>query len=137
MDGVIDVIATDHAPHHYEEKEREFDDAPFGIIGLETAFGLGMKRAGRARAPVAGRAGGPDVLLAGADHGDRCGDVAARRPADIVLFDPEERWTVEPEAFLSRSRNTPFGGRELTGRVHVTLVGGVERYRRSVPDEAA
>ncbi|MDP2480355.1 MAG: dihydroorotase [Candidatus Palauibacterales bacterium] len=137
VDGVIDVIATDHAPHHYEEKEREFDDAPFGIVGLETALGLAMcelvEPGHLSLAGLVDRMSCSPARIMGID----AGTLRPGSPADIVLFDPGERWTVEPEAFLSRSRNTPFRGRELTGRVHVTLVGGVERYRRRAPDEAA
>jgi len=129
VDGVIDVIATDHAPHHYEEKEREFDDAPFGAVGLETALGVTMselvepghltltglvERLSCAPARIMGLEGG--TLRPGGR-------------ADIVLFDPDEAWTVEPSAFLSRSHNTPFAGRELRGRVHATYVAGEERYR--------
>lgn len=129
VDGVIDVIATDHAPHHYEEKEREFDEAPFGINGLETAFGLCMKalvepghmslgglidRMSCAPARIMGLEGGS--LRPGA-------------PADVVLLDPGQKWTVEPERFTSRSRNTPVAGEELIGRVRRTLVGGETRYQ--------
>jgi dihydroorotase len=129
VDGVIDVIATDHAPHHYEEKEREFDDAPFGIVGLETALGVAMVEL--VEAGHLSLAGLVDRMSCSPARimGLEAGTLRPGSPADIVLFDPEERWTVEPEAFLSRSRNTPFGGRELVGRVRATLVGGVERYR--------
>ena len=128
VDGVIDVIATDHAPHHYEEKEREFDDAPFGINGLETAFGLLMKalvapgymdlatlidRMSTAPARIMGLPGGR--LVEGA-------------PADVVLIDPDEVWTVDPSRFESRSGNTPIAGWSLPGRVRRTLVGGRTCY---------
>lgn len=128
VDGVIDVIATDHAPHHYEEKEREFDDAPFGINGLETAFGLSMKalvepghmslatlieRMSCAPARIMGLASG--TLRPGAE-------------ADVVLLDPGEVWTVEPERFASRSRNTPVAGWTLPGRIRRTIVAGETRY---------
>ncbi|MFW6193376.1 MAG: dihydroorotase, partial [Gemmatimonadota bacterium] len=127
--GVVDVVATDHAPHHYEEKEREFDDAPFGVVGLETALGVAVTelvetglltlpelvdRMSCAPARIMGLPGG--TLEPGA-------------PADVVVFDPDERWTVDPDRFASKSRNTPFAGRELTGRVRRTLVGGETRYR--------
>lgn len=127
-EGVIDVMATDHAPHHYQGKEREFDVAPFGVVGLETALGVGMSelvqtgllslsdlvdRMSRGPARIMGLEGG--TLRPGS-------------PADIVLFDPEERWTVDPAQFRSRSRNTPFTGRELLGRVRRTIVGGETRF---------
>lgn len=130
VDGVIDVIATDHAPHHYEEKEREFDDAPFGAVGLETALGVaitelvgtGLMSLG---AVVERMACAPARIM-----GLEGGTLEAGSPADVVVFDPDERWTVDPDTFLSRSRNTPFAGRELTGRVHRTLVGGRVRFAR-------
>lgn len=130
VEGVIDVIATDHAPHHYEEKEREFDDAPFGIVGLETALGVAMvelvEPGHLSLAGLVDRMSTSPARIMGIEGGT----LRPGSPADIVLFDAEERWVVEPETFLSRSRNTPFGGTELTGRVHATLVGGVERYGR-------
>ncbi|MFQ5889330.1 MAG: dihydroorotase [Gemmatimonadota bacterium] len=127
-EGVIDVIATDHAPHHYEEKEREFDDAPFGIDGLETAFGLVMQEM-----VIPGHLTLPALI-------DRFSCTPARimkleggtlrpgAPADIVVLDPEERWIVDPASFRSRSLNTPIAGWELTGRVRRTIVGGRTRY---------
>jgi dihydroorotase len=123
-DGTIDVIATDHAPHHYDAKEREFDDAPFGIVGLETALGLCLTE-------MVGSG-----LLALPELIDRMSTTPARvyhlpggslkrgGPADVVVFDPAARWKVDPERFFSKSRNTPFAGRELTGRVLRTVVGG-------------
>jgi dihydroorotase len=128
VEGVIDVIATDHAPHHYDEKEREFDDAPFGINGLETAFGLCM------RALV-----DPGHLtLAGLIDRMSCaparimglstGSLRPGAPADIVIYAPDEKWTVDPERFQSRSRNTPLVGWELTGRIQKTIVGGEIRF---------
>ena len=128
IDGVIEMIATDHAPHHYEEKEREFDDAPFGIVGLETALGVCMREL------VASGA----LTLAGLIERMSCaparamgiegGSLRRGTPADIVVFDPDARWTVDPARFLSRSSNTPFAGMELTGRVRRTMVGGDTRY---------
>ena len=123
-DGTLDVIATDHAPHHYELKEREFDDAPFGIVGLETALGVGITEL--VVPGVLSLARLVDLMstrparafhLAG-------GSLARGAPADVVVFDPEARWTVDPDRFASRSRNTPWAGRELAGRVVRTLVGG-------------
>ncbi len=128
IDGVLECVATDHAPHHYEEKEREFDDAPFGIVGLETALAVCIgelvtpgdlplfdliERMSTAPARLMGLEGG--TLRPGSR-------------ADIVLFDPEEAWTVDPANFRSKSRNTPFGGWEVTGRVKRTIVGGETRY---------
>jgi dihydroorotase len=123
-DGTIDVIATDHAPHHYDAKEREFDDAPMGIVGLETALGLSVTqlvRGGYLTLPqlIARMSTIParTFHLAG-------GTLATGHPADVVVFDPEGRWTVVVTRFRSKSRNTPFAGWELAGRVIRTIVGG-------------
>jgi dihydroorotase len=130
VEGVIDVIATDHAPHHYEEKEREFDDAPFGIVGLETALGVAMRELVEAGdltlMELVDRMSSSPARIMGLPGGT----LRPGSPADIVVFDPDERWIVDPAAFLSRSRNTPFAGAELVGRIRATFVGGVERYRR-------
>jgi len=124
LDGTLDTLATDHAPHHYDEKEQAFADAPFGIVGLETAVGLMLTHfvhAGQmdfatlidrmSRAPA--RA----FNLKG-------GDLREGGPADVTVIDPGLEWAIEPERFLSRSRNTPFGGWPLRGRAVRTIVGG-------------
>ncbi|WP_428274098.1 dihydroorotase [Candidatus Palauibacter sp.] len=129
IDGVLECVATDHAPHHYEEKEREFDDAPFGIVGLETALavciGELVKPGDLPLFELVERMSTAPARLMGIEGG-------TLRPgsrADLVLFDPEEEWTVDPASFRSKSRNTPFGGWEVTGRVKCTIVGGETRYR--------
>lgn len=128
VDGVIDVIATDHAPHHYEEKEREFDDAPFGINGLETAFGLSMKALVEpghlSLSGLIDRMSCRPAQVMGLETGS----LREGAPADIVLLAPEESWIVEPELFASKSRNTPIAGWNLPGRVRRTLVAGATRY---------
>ncbi|MGH7657921.1 MAG: dihydroorotase, partial [Gemmatimonadales bacterium] len=116
-DGTIDVIATDHAPHHYDAKEREFDNAPNGITGLETALGLAVTQL-----VVPGVISLPRMVEIMSTHPASIfnlpgGTLAPGSPADAVVFDPEARWTVDPSAHFSRSRNTPFGGMELQGRV--------------------
>ncbi|MDH3298302.1 MAG: dihydroorotase, partial [Gemmatimonadota bacterium] len=128
VDGVIDVIATDHAPHHYEEKEREFDDAPFGINGLETAFGLSMKAL--VEPGYLSLSGLIDRMSCRPAQvmGMQTGSLRRGAPADIVLLAPAESWTVEPMRFASKSRNTPVAGWSLPGRVRRTLVAGVTRY---------
>ncbi len=123
-DGTIDLIATDHAPHAPEEKAQPFDKAPNGVIGLETSLALGLTelvRGGVLTLPelLCKMSAAPARLL-----GLPCGKLSAGSPADLVLFDEERRWTVRPEALHSRSRNTPFSGRELCGAVLLTLVGG-------------
>jgi dihydroorotase len=128
IDGVIDVIATDHAPHHYEEKEREFDDAPFGINGLETAFGLSMKALVEpghlTLSGLVDRMSCRPAAIMSLDTGT----LRTRAPADVVLLAPDESWIVEPRNFASRSWNTPIGGWSLPGRVRRTLVGGATRF---------
>ncbi|MDT8436781.1 MAG: dihydroorotase [Gemmatimonadota bacterium] len=128
VEGVIDVIATDHAPHHYEEKEREFDDAPFGIDGLETALGLCMRAlvlpGHMSLAGLIDRMSCVPARIMGLEGGT----LRPGAPADILIFSPEERWTVDPARFRSRSRNTPLAGWELTGRVRRTIVAGETRF---------
>jgi dihydroorotase len=124
-DGTIDAIATDHAPHAVEDKDAEFDRAPFGTIGLETALAVVLTelvRPGRltlARA-IDAMSTTPARILGARDHG---GPIEPGRPANLVVFDPEERWVVEPP-FASRSRNSAFLGREVSGRVRHTLLRG-------------
>jgi dihydroorotase len=124
-DGTIDVIATDHAPHAVEEKDAEFDRAPVGTIGLETALAvvltelvepgvLSLSRAIEAMSTT------PARILGARDHG---GPIEPGRPANLVVFDPAERWTVEAP-FASKSRNSAFLGRTLTGRVRSTVLRG-------------
>jgi dihydroorotase len=129
-DGTIDVIATDHAPHHYDAKEREFDDAPNGIIGLETALPLALTELVRT-----GLLSLPDLLLRMSTTPARIfglpgGTLATGAPGDVVVIDPAAEWEVRPEEFHSKSRNTPFRGRRLTGRAELTLVGGRIAWQR-------
>ena len=130
-DGTIDCIATDHAPHHYDAKEREFDDAPNGIIGLETAFGLAMTEL-----VDTGLLSLNDLLLRMSTTPARTfnlpgGTLATGAPGDVAVFDPAVKWVVQPDAFYSKSRNTPFGGRTLTGRADLTIVRGQVAYQRA------
>ena len=129
-DGTIDLIATDHAPHHYDEKEREFADAPNGIVGLETALAVNLtwlvhggvtdittliERMSCAPARVFRLPGG--TL--------RRGSVG-----DVTVFDPDVQWTVDPARFLSKGRNSPYAGMTLRGRAEITVVDGRVIYRR-------
>ncbi|MBM6884666.1 dihydroorotase [Pseudoflavonifractor phocaeensis] len=129
-DGTIDAIATDHAPHSAEEKARALTEAPSGMVGLETALGVTLtylyhtkemplsdilrkmtiNPACILRLPTKGR------LSIGAD-------------GDMVIFDPKEEWTVDPERFASKGRNTPFAGKKLKGKVKYTIVGGKVVYQ--------
>jgi dihydroorotase len=123
-DGTLDCIATDHAPHHYDEKEQAFEDAPFGLVGLETALGLAI-----GELVGAGVLGLGDVIDRMSTAPARAfnlpgGTLAKGSPADVTVFDPDEEWVVDPASFLSKSRNTPFAGRRLRGRARLTIVGG-------------
>ena len=130
-DGTIDVIATDHAPHHYDEKEREFADAPNGIVGLETALAVNLTWL------VHGGIIGLPLLV------ERMSCAPARlfklpggtlrRGAlgDVTVFDPDAQWTVDPARFESKGRNTPYAGRTLRGLVDLTLVDGRVIHRRA------
>jgi dihydroorotase len=123
-DGAIDAIATDHAPHHADEKALEYDQAPFGIIGLETAVGLAF-----------------DLVNQGVIDIERLVEVLATKPArifglenrgtlradayaDVTILDPSFQWTVDASRSKSKSRNTPFDGRTMTGAAVATIVAG-------------
>lgn len=123
-DGTIDMIATDHAPHHYDEKEREFADAPNGIVGLETALAVSVtnlvetghidfhtlvEKMSCAPARLFGLAGGT---------------LAKGSAADVTVFDPKVSWRVDPSEFVTKGRNTPYAGMKLKGRAVATIVGG-------------
>ena len=130
LDGTIDAIATDHAPHALEDKECEFDQAAFGISNLETAFGalLTLVPDGRLDLPalVAKLTAGPVAALAlDRQPGlDGLGSLAPGTPADVAVFDPQREWVVEPERFASKGRNTPLAGSTLRGQVVATVYGG-------------
>lgn len=126
-DGTIDLIATDHAPHSAEEKERVLTEAPSGIIGLETSLGLGITflvKPGHLTMTelLEKMTCNPASLyhLPG-------GSIEVLSPADFVIFDPEEKWTVDH--FLSKSSNSPFKGMELYGKIHYTICDGKIVYR--------
>ena len=123
-DGTIDTIATDHAPHASWKKAAEFDQAPFGLVGLETALGLAVthliepkhltwpqliEKMSRQPAAVLGVSGGT---------------LGVGEAADVTIIDPRAEWTVDPARFASKGRNTPFTGWTLRGRARWTIVGG-------------
>jgi dihydroorotase len=127
-DGTIDCIATDHAPHATQEKDVEFDQAAFGMIGLETALGLCMKLVDDKVLSL------PELVRKLTVGAARCfelpaGTLARGAVADVTVFDPGKAWTVDRARMRSKSRNTPFHGWELRGRVTMTLVGGTVVYR--------
>jgi dihydroorotase len=129
-DGTIDLIATDHAPHHYDEKEREFADAPNGIVGLETALAVNLTWL------VHGGVTDITTLI------DRMSCAPARvfrlpggtlrrgSVGDVTVFDPDVQWTVDPARVISKGRNSPYAGQALRGRAEITVVDGRVIYRR-------
>ncbi|MFQ5880224.1 MAG: hypothetical protein ACE5IZ_08640, partial [Dehalococcoidia bacterium] len=152
VDGTIDCIATDHAPHASEDKLCEFDRAAFGISGLETALALclSLVHDGRLELPMlverltigpvralrlgSGQALGLDRRIEGPvpsagsgqalSEAEGLGTLSIGAPGDVTLFDPEAEWTVEPERFASKGKNTPLAGRRLRGRVAATVYEG-------------
>ncbi len=129
-DGTIDAIATDHAPHAPEEKEREFAFAPPGMVGLETCLALALTELvapGHLALPHAlARLSTAPARILGLDAHGR---LAEGGPANIVVFDPSATWRVDPARFYSRSRNTPFEGREVQGKVIHVFFGGRQTVR--------
>lgn len=123
-DGTIDVIATDHAPHSAEEKARPLSRAPSGMIGLETSLALALTQLYHTKkldmpAIIKRMSTNPaDILKLSRGH------MSLGAAADLVVFDPDEEWTVDPEQFASKARNTPFAGWKLKGRVKYTIVRG-------------
>ena len=123
-EGVLDCIASDHAPHAYDEKEAAFDDAPFGIVGLETAFAVAYTELVQGGILTL-----PALLARMSTEPARIfhlpgGTLAPGAPADVAVLDPAAQWTVDPTAFRSKSRNSPFAGRALAGRAVLTIVAG-------------
>jgi len=131
-DGTIDCIVTDHAPHSPEEKDVEFDAAPFGIIGLETSLGLILTELYHK-----GVLGLKDIISLMSTNpaqilGLKGGSLKVGDPADITIIDLEKEWKVKPSQFKSKSRNTPFGGWILKGKAIATIVGGEIVYREGI-----
>lgn len=127
-DGTIDIIATDHAPHSLLEKDVEFDRAAFGIVGLETSFGLSMQLVQDGRLSLddlINKMSKRPAAILGIDN-----DLKVGNPADITVVDLNSFWSVNPKTFLSKSRNTPFTGFSLKGEVYMTIVGGKIAYQR-------
>ena len=127
-DGTVDALVTDHAPHTDNDKAVEFEDAPFGMVGLETVLplALGLVAQGALTLPtlIYRMTWGPASCL-----GLDVGRLSVGSPADVTLIDPAVSWTIQPEHFQSKSRNTPFAGREVVGRAVTTIVGGRVVYR--------
>ncbi|MCL2235404.1 MAG: dihydroorotase [Defluviitaleaceae bacterium] len=124
-DGTIDVIATDHAPHHADEKAKGFLTAPFGIVGLETALGLSMRLTNLTPMELIAKLAYNPAKILGIDKGT----LAEGAVADIAIINPDAEWTVDPSGFASKARNTPFGGETIKGRVEYTIVSGKIVYQ--------
>jgi dihydroorotase len=130
-DGTIDAIATDHAPHPPESKEQPLDSAPPGMLGLETALALSLERLTKAGMPigdvVAAMSWKPATIAGLADGHGR--PIAVGEPANLTVFDPAMPWTVSPATLASKSRNTPYAGRDVTGKVRHTIFDGAAVVR--------
>jgi dihydroorotase len=129
IDDTIEVICTDHAPHALEKKMQELDVAPFGIVGLETCLPLVITHL-----VIPGHLTWPQAIrkmtinparILGVDKGT----LRPGADADVTIIDPELAWTVDPQQFKSKSKNSPYGGHEVTGRAVVTIVGGRVKYQ--------
>ncbi len=122
-DGTVDAVATDHAPHPPEAKEEPFDAAPCGMLGLETALALALGRLDLPIERVLALMSWQPAAIAriAATHG---GPIEPGRPANLTVIDPSQEWTVDPRALASRSRNTPYAGRRLTGKARHTILRG-------------
>ena len=128
-DDIMDVIATDHAPHAAREKEQGIQKAPFGIVGLETAAALTytelVKPGILTPMQMAEKMSYNPAKVLGLEKGT----VAEGSHADLTIFDPECEWVIDPAEFLSKGKNTPFGGKKVTGKVMATIVDGEIAYR--------
>ncbi len=125
---VLDVIATDHAPHSEDEKKKSMAEAPFGIVGLETAFSITYTELVRTgiltyKQMVEKMSLNPAKII-GIDRG--C--IGEGKVADIVIIDPDEEYIIDKNEFYSKGGNTPFHGRRVYGRVRYTIVSGEVRY---------
>lgn len=127
-DDIMDVIATDHAPHAAREKEQGIQKAPFGIVGLETAAALTytelVKPGILTPMQMAEKMSYNPAKVLGLEKGT----VAEGSHADLTIFDPECEWVIDPAEFLSKGKNTPFGGKKVTGKVKATIVDGEIAY---------
>jgi dihydroorotase len=123
-DGTIDSIATDHAPHSVEEKEVEFDFAPFGMVGLETALGLVVTELVNKKILTWPQAIAKLTINPSRILNLKGGRIKRGFPADLTIIDPKASWIVNPSQFKSKSKNSPFGGKKLRGRVCYTIVDG-------------
>ncbi len=129
QDGTLDCIVTDHAPHHYDDKMVEYDQAAFGISGIETSLGFAItylyKTGLLSLNELADRMSGAPARILGLEGGE----IKEGGVADLTIVDIDEKWVVEPQKFVSKGKNNPFGGRELSGVVKYTIVDGEIKYQ--------
>ena len=123
LDGTIDCIATDHAPHAIQDKLCEFDRATMGISGLETAFAQSLSAVPLEKV-IAALTVAPAAVLGLGRHVAKIGTLSEGAPGDVAIIDPNAEWTVEPETFASKGKNTPLAGQTLKGRLVATVYGG-------------
>ena len=135
-DGTIDVIATDHAPHATQEKQQEFTEAPFGIVGLETALPLTLALVEEGVLTLESAVDKLSTAPAKA-FSLNAGTLAVGAPADVAIVDADQEWHVDPSRFRSKSRNTPFAGWKVKGRVTTTIVSGRVVYELDRPGQQA
>ncbi|MGK2929045.1 MAG: dihydroorotase [Acidimicrobiales bacterium] len=132
VDGVVDCIATDHAPHAPDTKDQPFDEAPPGMLGLETALALALTELDLEIEQVVALLSWKPAAIIGVD--DRHGlPIVEGNPANLAVFDPEEEWTIDGSTMQSRSRNTPYAGRRVRGRVRHTILEGEPTVRDGEP----
>jgi dihydroorotase len=122
-DGAVDAIATDHAPHSQEAKEQPFDQAPPGMLGLETALALALTELDLPIEAVLALLSWKPAAIAGLG-GTHGGPIAPGYAANLCVIDPTAEWIVDPAVMASRSRNTPYAGRKVRGRVRHTILAG-------------
>ncbi len=131
-DGTVDCIATDHAPHAPDTKEQPFDEAPPGMLGLETALALALTELDLEVEEVVALLSWKPAAIIGVD--DRHGrPILEGNPANLTIFDPQEEWTIDASTMQSRSRNTPYAGRRVRGRVRHTILDGEVVVRNGEP----
>ncbi|MGH9136866.1 MAG: dihydroorotase [Acidimicrobiales bacterium] len=123
VDGTVDAIATDHAPHEPERKELPFDEAPPGMLGLETALALALTELAMPLSEILALLSWRPAAIAGVD-GDHGGPIDVGRAANLCVVDPNASWVVDPGRLASKARNTPYAGRQVRGRVRHTLLRG-------------
>ncbi|MEL7657700.1 MAG: amidohydrolase family protein, partial [Bacillota bacterium] len=123
-DGTIDAIATDHAPHHEEEKDLPYDEAPNGVIGLETSFAVSytnlVKTGILTPMELIGKMSTKPAEILGIDRGS----IQTGKPADLTIIDIEREYEIKPDSFLSKGKNSPFLGQKVYGEVTCTIVNG-------------